>query len=275
MRHPHSRDDLALLTSTVQCFKLNDLARLKALDKEWIRNWKTLTSNIDRTAPGPIQSIHTTWQNPRSLPTWALIDVAHETNHLTERNASQCILDLVSRTPPPHESLRTGEFRLLRIHDGKGDDVLKCKIFNTPLQEVAVQYFALSYCWGSSTQPQKVIFLNGRATVVRENLFICLNQFRQVHDLASVCHWVDALCIRQDDVQEKNSQLPLMGRIYSAARSVNIWLGPEEDDSGYVLDTMYEPEIDAMQDMRFIKGLEHLLRRPWFRRLWVRQSPVI
>jgi len=75
------------------------------------------------------------------------------------------------------------------------------------------QYDALSYCWGPASQTQKVLFLNGIATVVGESLFTCLNQFRQISSLVSQYHWVDALCIRQDDTQEKNSQIPLMDRI--------------------------------------------------------------
>jgi hypothetical protein len=270
MQRTLSYDDIELLTSTAQRSKSNDFYQLKALDKEWTRSWNTLTSDTDRTTSRPVRSDNTTWQTPRSLPIWALIDVAQDNHHWTERNSPKHILNFVNRTSPPHESLQNGEFRLLRIDDGKGDDVLRCKISNTPLHESDGKYLALSYCWGPSTQLQKVIFLNGRATLVGESLFSCLSNFRQVSDLTSACHWIDALCIRQDDVQEKNSQIPLMGRIYSAARSVNIWLGAEENDSGYVLDTMYGSEIDALTDMKFIRGFTHLLWRPWFGRLWVR-----
>jgi hypothetical protein len=271
MQRLHSHDDMVLLRSNAKWSKLNHLAQLKALDKEWTQSWKSLTSDIDTKASASVQSVHTTWQTPCNLPMWALIDIAHNHRSL-ERDASRYILDLVTQTEPFYESLRDGEFRLLQICDGKENDILQCKVFNTSLRETVPQYFALSYYWGPSTQLQKVIFLNGRATVVGGNLFSCLSHFRQVRGLASVCHWIDALCIRQDDVQEKNVQIPLMGRIYSIARSVNIWLGPEQRNSGYVLDTMYESELQAMTDIKFIEGFDQLLQRPWFERLWVRRS---
>jgi hypothetical protein len=207
----------------------------------------------------------TSWQTPRSLSIWALVDIArHNTHDSTQQSASQHILDLAGRTSPPHKPLQDGEFRLLRIHAGHEDDVLDCNISNHPLENMAKEYCALSYCWGPQSQPQKILFLNGRATFVGESLFVCLSQFRQVRRLVSKCHWLGALCIRQDNLQEKNLQIPLMGRIYSAAPFVNIWLGPDEDDSGYVLDRLDEADMNAAKDPRFTRGFECLLRRPWF-----------
>jgi hypothetical protein len=36
---------------------------------------------------------------------------------------------------------------------------------------------------------------------------------------------VDAICINQDNVEEKEHQIPLMREIYGSARRVFIWLG--------------------------------------------------
>ncbi|KAH9206931.1 heterokaryon incompatibility, partial [Leptodontidium sp. 2 PMI_412] len=37
--------------------------------------------------------------------------------------------------------------------------------------------------------------------------------------------WVDAMCINQEDLKEKNQQLPLMRDIYLGAQMTVIWLG--------------------------------------------------
>lgn len=37
--------------------------------------------------------------------------------------------------------------------------------------------------------------------------------------------WVDAICINQDDEDEKDHQIPLLDVIYSCATTVYIWLG--------------------------------------------------
>jgi Heterokaryon incompatibility protein (HET) len=37
--------------------------------------------------------------------------------------------------------------------------------------------------------------------------------------------WIDAICINQKDIGEKNVQVPLMGEIYASAACVIVWLG--------------------------------------------------
>lgn len=40
--------------------------------------------------------------------------------------------------------------------------------------------------------------------------------------------WIDAICINQQDLQEKNEQVAVMDRIYSQAAFVTIWLGRDD-----------------------------------------------
>lgn len=47
--------------------------------------------------------------------------------------------------------------------------------------------------------------------------------------------WVDALCINQQDPQEKTHQVQLMGKIYSLAESVLVWLGPDDKHSRFLM----------------------------------------
>ena len=47
--------------------------------------------------------------------------------------------------------------------------------------------------------------------------------------------WVDALCINQDNVAEKNVQVAMMGDIFKSARRVLACVGPLADDSKYLL----------------------------------------
>ena len=64
---------------------------------------------------------------------------------------------------------------------------------------------------------------------IQKNLFDFLKQLRLTY--AGVPLWVDAICINQNDTLEKNIQVPLMGLIYSHAKSVLTWLGPHADGS--------------------------------------------
>jgi Heterokaryon incompatibility protein (HET) len=50
--------------------------------------------------------------------------------------------------------------------------------------------------------------------------------------------WVDAICINQNDVHERNSQVSLMRPIYKNAATVRVWPGEEADDSALAMDTI-------------------------------------
>jgi hypothetical protein len=44
--------------------------------------------------------------------------------------------------------------------------------------------------------------------------------------------WIDAPCIDQSSTEGKSSQIPLIGKIYSQAEKVLIWIDEEEEESG-------------------------------------------
>ncbi|RMJ19123.1 hypothetical protein CDV36_001172 [Fusarium kuroshium] len=48
--------------------------------------------------------------------------------------------------------------------------------------------------------------------------------------------WVDAICINQDDISERNNQVQQMNDIYSKAEVVNVWLGESTESSDIGID---------------------------------------
>jgi hypothetical protein len=66
-----------------------------------------------------------------------------------------------------------------------------------------------------------------------------------------------------------------MTRIYSTPRTVDIWLGPDENDSAHVVELSHWPSADSQASLKFIRGLDRLLGRQWFERLWVIQETVL
>ncbi|KAI0890563.1 heterokaryon incompatibility protein-domain-containing protein [Annulohypoxylon maeteangense] len=97
-----------------------------------------------------------------------------------------------------------------------------------------IRYAALSYVWGDPKNTEDII-INGITFPATTNLASALWHFRKnkfpKHDGASDIKllWVDAICINQDDIPERNHQLTLMGSIYRKATSVLSWLGPPKD----------------------------------------------
>ena len=117
------------------------------------------------------------------------------------------------------------QIRLLRLPlDLLGDD------FDGTLETVSLNdcysYNALSYVWGSPGV-RSHIRLSRYLVPVTPNLKEALirhTQLAQDYSFPGLL-WVDAICINQDDLEEKSSQLSLMKDIYAQARATSVSLG--------------------------------------------------
>jgi hypothetical protein len=121
----------------------------------------------------------------------------------------------------PVLSSPAGNIRLLQIHPSRDMWGIEATLESRSFLE-RPQYKALSYTWGD---PQKVkpITVNGKKMNVTENLWNALFYLRDSHRPQTL--WVDAICIDQSNIEEKNVQIPLMSFIYSRAQEVVVWLG--------------------------------------------------
>jgi hypothetical protein len=101
----------------------------------------------------------------------------------------------------------------------KEDDPIECIIDVVEMELVADKYIALSYTWGSS-QDRRWIRLDNKPFIVQRNLFDGLKAIRRFRrEFGSECViWIDAICIDQTNVSERNHQVSMMGQIYRNAR---------------------------------------------------------
>ncbi|KAI6797812.1 hypothetical protein KC332_g13920 [Hortaea werneckii] len=60
--------------------------------------------------------------------------------------------------------------------------------------------------------------------------------------------WIDAICINQDDIDEKNCQVQMMGEIYESAECVIACLGEHADDSRLLFEHL--GDLDAAMGIR-------------------------
>jgi hypothetical protein len=94
-------------------------------------------------------------------------------------------------------------------------------------------YEALSYTWGARTHTIPIL-CDRKTLMVTPNCESALRHLRRMFKDRLL--WIDAACIDQQSVEEKNVQVPLMGEIYSAATRAVIWLGPGlPGDAGMIL----------------------------------------
>ncbi|KAJ1715353.1 hypothetical protein NYO67_2463 [Aspergillus flavus] len=177
--------------------------------------------------------------------------------------------------------------RMVRLLPDKETNAeIKCELFTYDLTEAEGGkhlYEALSYVWSGdeegSAEKHKEIILHGHTVPITANLHAALVNLRD-HQLERVL-WVDAICINQDDMDEKNQQIPLMRTIYAQADRVIIWLGEAFEDGDKALEIIRnfaEKQFMSGNDLA-TKLLESsselclkLLRRKWFRRIWVLQE---
>jgi len=183
------------------------------------------------------------------------------------------------RIPYRYSPLSPGNdsIRLLRLmpHTDETADI-HCELFEYSLQnncQGTHLYEALSYAWGNPDE-KLPIFINKRSVNIPINLCAALLQLRN-HSIERIL-WVDALCINQDNQQEKEHQIQLMARIYSQANRLLVWLGETADDSDLALEEIRvaggKKSTDSSNNKKIQQAVLALLQRPWFRRMWVRDT---
>ncbi|KAF1950432.1 HET-domain-containing protein, partial [Byssothecium circinans] len=180
--------------------------------------------------------------------------------------------------------------RLFNLLPGGFEDPIEIVLGTFSLRQAhEYGYEALSYVWGKQRAKDAggvVIYtiviknvpgpgcfsqpINGYLEVT-ENLYVALRHLRRTADARTL--WVDAICINQDDIPEKNFQVSIMGEIYSKASRTVVWLGPSDQSSEFVLGNLI---ANSYQDNSifpfFIYHLMVFLQRPWFSRMWVVQE---
>ncbi|KAI1213837.1 HET-domain-containing protein [Annulohypoxylon truncatum] len=168
-------------------------------------------------------------------------------------------------------------------------------------------FVALSYVWGDQSI-RKDIYVNGVPMSVTASLESALRELRNHMRIQQGFYvWVDALCINQEDMDERGVQVGRMKEIYHTAWHVVIWLGPEahrsdlamlalrymsvESERGDVLSKLYKrvefyivrlPYMQWKHEHRsllirkgVLNAIHHLLSRPYWRRLWIIQEVVL
>ena len=182
-----------------------------------------------------------------------------------------------------YEPLADDAIRLVDFEDGS--------LLTTPLQS-SPSFDALSYTWGSDAQPRL------RSVVGNHDFDLLPN----LHGFFEECKargyrgklWADAVCIDQDNTEEKGHQIPLMRDIYSRARQVIVWLGPAS--------AVVEAALSVLPDLALLireqnlgdwshlpadwrehvtsyrehwSGFHDILSHAWFNRLWTLQETLL
>jgi len=203
---------------------------------------------------------------------------------------------------PSSENSANSLIRILILHGGPPESPLSCSIKTLNLDSHAQDkskkqgkrcdhedYEALSYVWGEqsgSKAMQKLkIHIDDQNVSILEitpSLTMALKRLRWPATNKNRRLWVDAVCINQKSDAEKNSQVPLMAKIYSNASNVCVWVGDELKEKKTML------AVNLVSSIRLLRNydtfVEHhsqcsewdalldLMKREWFSRRWVVQE---
>lgn len=150
-------------------------------------------------------------------------------------NAQHQQSKLASRSPLQMEyqysPLGPNQFRLLTLHPRFPDPQyealqeerpISCTLKSYPRIK-SPAYRALSYTWGDLSVKIPIL-VNNKTLRVTTNLFTALEHIRE--DNSAATFWIDAICINQEDDEEKSSQVKMMREIYDTAEHTRSWLGP-------------------------------------------------
>jgi hypothetical protein len=154
----------------------------------------------------------------------------------------------------------TRQIRLLKLDtsdDPPEPTSMHCRIEHFDF-DATPEYIALSYVWGAESTTF-VIVVNDGSFEIRQNLFSFLQRAKQTQRIASRYFWIDQLCINQNDVVERASQVAIMGQIYECAVETISWL--TTSDESY-----------SKLNRRPYRFWTLLLGDPYWTRLWIVQE---
>lgn len=199
-----------------------------------------------------------------------------------------------------HAHLGPREIRLFRLI-GYSEDPPKrveWEWIHVSLDDLPAPYKAFSYTWGDPTLCSMMFLPDDHIVAITRSVDSILRYV--VEEEMREYFWIDAICICQTNVDEKSSQVLLMGEIYASALMVIVSLGSPSEDSDAAM--LFVPALfDAFEKLEAHEtpitskiftepaeearlclwpsekwiALHNLLQRAWFQRVWVVQEVVI
>jgi hypothetical protein len=174
------------------------------------------------------------------------------------------------------------DFRILVLFPSvSGFDEIQCSLRMWDRKE---PYEAVSYIWGQGPPDQDIAILPSQPNQQRRYIHIMSNLYSALRHLRlrekPRLLWVDAICINQEDVAEKNSQLRYMSNIMNQAYKVCIWLGPSLHNTDIAFHfvprllqlTEFDRIVTDYTVVREWEALMELLAHPYFQRRWCVQD---
>jgi hypothetical protein len=221
---------------------------------------------------------------------------------VTSRNTMVKVSSKQQQSPYYDQALGPGEIRLLSIVSITEPSL--CHVYpwiprRRHLQlatkrvklEDKPRFNAVSYVWGTGTAHIQI-------PCNKSSLLFTSSTYWMLVHLSAYTNlfWIDAICINQEDTDEKAAQIPLMRQIYAQADFVTLWMGAANPlteafmhdfprvfqllrtwtpTRGRRGDALWRGKEWPGDDDMFWDGYYYILGHEWFRRLWTFQEAVL
>jgi hypothetical protein len=149
--------------------------------------------------------------------------------------------------------------------------VLQCELHTVALPK-APPYTALSYHWGDQNQTVPIIVNNVEVRITSTLHAALVAVRRATEDVTYV--WADALCIDQENLEERSRQVERMRAIYQKASNVVVWLGSGDNLDELITSFSYD-QVDPETQISNMNTARELLSRPYWKRVWVIQEVAV
>ncbi|KAK9771425.1 putative Heterokaryon incompatibility domain-containing protein [Seiridium cardinale] len=187
-----------------------------------------------------------------------------------------------------HRPLRYDDsIRVLQIlPSAVADAPVRVSLSSYRLSDPKLQFEALSYTWGNPSDKTPISVGGLSSSLLVPQSSVNAVKALRFQDKRRTM-WINSICINQDDVRERSTQVQMMAHIFSRASCTIIYLGEHTPSSRLVFEELSEamaapPRLEHHDPIKkinrplpssaVIKGLDELICRPWFRRVWVLQE---
>ncbi|KAK3672467.1 hypothetical protein LTR78_007774 [Recurvomyces mirabilis] len=190
------------------------------------------------------------------------------------------------------------QIRVLIIQPGQPEQPVRCAFDFISLKGIPIPpYETVSYAWGKAVFSEE-IYVNDQVFKVAINAKNVLVAMRYPDRQRIV--WIDAICIDQGDLEDRNYCVQLMCEIYSNTCAGFVWLGEDDINAKQTfraLEEMYDEARLQTKDFATFKetvwpqwwnvhrpptsvkynpeAMARMFEKSWFARLWVVQEAAL
>ncbi|KAF2447520.1 HET-domain-containing protein [Karstenula rhodostoma CBS 690.94] len=197
----------------------------------------------------------------------------------------ETVFDIVKDAKPELPRSQNAPYEYAHLNYALGPEIRLCVLFPGRLSDQVVvdlvhvyirdhpPYEALSYAWATQNGDDSLsqtVHCHGGSITVTKTCEAALRRLRLPGRNRYL--WVDALCIDQSNVKERNHQVGIMGTIYANASQVIIYLGPGTRATDRMLNYLNGDESDSDKRIVIYSVLNNFLDHRWFDRVWVLQE---